>query len=81
MIGDRKLLSRVCNSVRKRLRGQTATECALLLVAVALVVFASFSSVMARTASTTSTVNRQVAAANSRQGAGGGGVNIDWGSR
>jgi Flp pilus assembly pilin Flp len=77
----RKKLSLYAQTFISRGRhGQTAIEYALLLVGVALITFASFSSMMARTASTTDSVSRQVAAANSTQGASGGGVSVEWGS-
>jgi hypothetical protein len=53
----------------------------LLLAGVALIVFASFSSMTAKTATTTASVSRQVAAANSTQGGSAAGVNVEWGSR
>jgi hypothetical protein len=78
MIEATKPLPSASSAGNKRLRGQTATEYALVLVGVALVAFAGFNSVMARAASTTGSVGRQVAAANPGQGASGGGVSVEW---
>jgi len=74
-------------ALKKQVRGQTATEYALLLAGVALLVFAKFSTVMARTAFTTVTISHQVAAAGSAgspgsaTGGSSGGVNVEWGKR
>jgi Flp pilus assembly pilin Flp len=85
MPAKNKYPSRASNLARGKRLGQTATEYALLLAAVALVVFAKFGVVMATTASTTSTVSREVAnsagAKGSGQSATGGGVTIEWGAQ
>src|SRR5215471_15087673 len=85
MAAKNKFPSRAGKLTREKRLGQTATEYALLLAAVALVVFAKFGVVMATTASTTDTVSREVASSTGAQGssqsATGGGVTIEWGAR